>query len=165
MPEIIRSISDIEKKAARSRERHERLRAERLSQIVSSIERAMLEGAEEISAVLQSLSESERKDLYDHFPTFLTSLQSASSLEELMAITRGVSALKSRVAAAADRAAGDHHLARHALAFAKAPNANRCDVVADLALVENPPSSLAGVVGLWIRIQYRVLVRRVWRRT
>lgn len=125
----------------------------------------MGEGAEEISTVLQSLSESERRDLYDHFPTFLTSLQSASSLEELMAITRGVSALRSRVSIGTDRRSGDNHLARHALAFAKAPNANRSDVVADLALVENPPSSFAGVVGLWIKIQYRVLVRRLWRRT
>ncbi len=165
MAEDIRTFSDIENKAARTRKRHERLRAERLSEIVGSIERAMGEGADEISVVLQSLSESERKDLYDHFPAFLTSLHGASSLEDLMAITRGFIALRTRVSSLSERPSGDHHLARHALAFAKAPNADRSAVVADLALVENPPSSLVGVLGLWIRIQFRVAVRRLWRRT
>ncbi|PZR95204.1 MAG: hypothetical protein DI537_05310 [Stutzerimonas stutzeri] len=164
MSEIVRSISDIDRKLTRARERHELLRAERLREIVCSIEAAMNEGAEEISSVLQTLSEGERKDLYDHFPAFLSSLHSAASLEDLMAITRGVTALRGRVLTPADRPARDMHLSRHALAFAKAPNADRAEVVRDLALLARPPETLAGALWLWFKVHGRLMARRFVRR-
>lgn len=158
-------MADLLREQAISHERHERLRSERLRSIVYSIERAMDGGAEEVSAVLQSLSQSERSDLYDHFPKFLASLQGASSLEEMMAVTRGVNALRSKLVKSSVRSASESNLARHALVFARAPNSRRADVVADLARVESPPDTLFGVIALWVRIHLKVLARRVWRRT
>lgn len=165
MPRNVQTMADLRRELGISLERHERLRRERLNSIVRSIEYAMEGGADEIAAVLDSLSQGERSDLYDHFPNFLASLQGASSLEDLMAITRGVSALRSKLVGSPARSTGEANLARHALVFAKAPNSRRSDVVADLALVESPPESLVGVIALWFRIQLRLLVRRVWRRT
>lgn len=165
MPRNVYTMADLKREQRISLERHERLRSERLRSIIYSIERAMDGGAEEVSAVLQSLTHSERSDLYDHFPKFLASLQGASSLEEMMAVTRGVNALRSRSAQSSARSASESNLARHALVFAKAPHARRTEVVADLALVESPPETLFGVIALWVRIHLKVLVRRVWRRT
>lgn len=163
-----RSLSDLERDARNARERHERLRELRLQEIIASIERAMKDGADEISVVLKSLSDRERKDLFDHFPQFLASLEAASSLVDLMAITRGVSALRSKAATGSVQSSKDVDLARHALVFAKAPNSSRDEIVSDLRLIDSPPDTLAGVIVLWMRIQVRALlrkVRRVRRRT
>lgn len=160
----IRSLSDLSREAKNARERHERLRAARLQEIIGAIERAMRDGADEISSVLQSLSERERKDLFDHFPRFLSSLQSASSLEELMAITRGVSALRSKVAVGSAQTSKDVQLARHALVFAKAPNAPRREIVSELERLDSPPETLVGALSLWLRVHVRVFWRKVRRR-
>lgn len=150
----IKDHDSLGRAAAEARARHERLREQRRHDLTVAIEAALDRGADDIAAVLSSLSRRDRDDLIEVFPQLFAKLSRTSSADEMRAVMIGVRAL--RRTASADpsaRSAAIVRLSRAALATASVDPDHRPQLADKLREIDEAPGPRQLS---WLWLGYRI---------